>query len=207
MHTDWRCDHCGSVDPFYVTASVSAEIVAGVCERLRAFVGDDETVPLWCPWPMPPGWTVTGVGWVGDGRAAPKATAVAVSGPAPFSAGPADVVFIAEELGVGLGNGLGGIDGPDPGLALRQSVESALPHAKVKVAGHPTPMWAVPSAVDRSVYIGEARAMWLYAIAWPAPAGYVLADGIELHDLVESLPSELVYGAPTRRLRPGATVE
>ncbi len=46
------------------------------------------------------------------------------------------------------------------------------------------------------MYVGEARAMWLYAIAWPAPAGYLLADGIVLHDLVDSLPSELVFGAP-----------
>jgi hypothetical protein len=191
----------------YAAAAVSAEVMAGVCARLRAWAGDDDMTPLWCPWPLPPGWTVTGVGWVGDERAAPRATAVAVSGPAPFSSGPADVVFVAEELGVGLGNGLGGIEGPDPGPALRQSVDSALPHAKVRVGGHPTPLWAVPSAEDRSVYIGEARAMWLYAIAWPPPAGYMLADEIELRDLIESLPSELVYGAPTRRLRPGAAIE
>ncbi len=63
-------------------------------------------------------------------------------------------------------------------------------------------MWAVPSGVDRSVYIGEARAMWLYVIAWPAPAGYFLADGIALHDLVDTQPSELVFGAPSLRLRP-----
>jgi len=25
-------------------------------------------VSLWCPWPLLPGWTVTGVGWAGDDR-------------------------------------------------------------------------------------------------------------------------------------------
>jgi hypothetical protein len=68
-------------------------------------------------------------------------------------------------------------------------------------------LWAVPSGVDRSVYVGEARAMWLYVIAWPAAAGYLLADGIELHDLAEAQPSELVFGAPSRRLYRRVSVE
>jgi len=37
--------------------------------------------------------------------------------------------------------------------------------------------------------------MWLYAITWPPAAAYLLADGIRVHDLAESLPAELVYGA------------
>ena len=39
------------------------------------------------------------------------------------------------------------------------------------------------------------------------PAGdpnYLLAEEIQLTDLGESLPAELVYGAPSRRLRPSA---
>jgi hypothetical protein len=47
--------------------------------------------------------------------------------------------------------------------------------------------------------------MWRYVITWPAQAGYVLAEDIALHDLVDSVPSELVYGAPTSRLRPRPT--
>jgi hypothetical protein len=54
------------------------------------------------------------------------------------------------------------------------------------------------------VYVGEARALWLYVIAWPAAAGYLLAEGINLHDLAESVPSELVYGADSGRLRPAS---
>ena len=202
MHSDWRCDHCGSISPLYVPGIIGADVITGVRDRLRAAATDDGPLPLWCPWPLPPGWTVTGVGWAGDNRRGPRATALALSGPAPFSSGPADLVLVAEDLGVGLGNGLGGLVGSDPGAAWRDCVDRTAPHAKVRASGHPTPLWAVDSDAGRSVYIGEARALWLYAIAWPAPAGYMLADEIELHDLVESQPSELVFGAPSRRLRP-----
>ena len=81
------------------------------------------------------------------------------------------------------------------------------PHAKVKAAGHPTPLWAVSSADDRSAYVGEARGCWLFAITWPAQAGYLLAEDIQLHDLAESVPSELVFGAPSARLRPALPKE
>ncbi len=203
MHTDWRCYECGIVSPLHVANHISAEILSSVRDRVRAVKGDDGVMPLWCPWPLPSGWIVTGVAWAGDERTGPRATAVALSGPAPLGDGPADVVFVAEELGVGLGTSLAGIPGPDPGPALRVAVETTAAHAKVKAAGHPTPLWAVASLEDRSVYVGEARGMWLYAITWPAQAGYVLAEEIQLHDLTESLPSELVFGAPSRRLRPG----
>lgn len=43
--------------------------------------------------------------------------------------------------------------------------------------------------------------MWLYAIAWPASAGYLLAEDVALHDLTERVPPELVYGAPSPYLR------
>jgi hypothetical protein len=44
--------------------------------------------------------------------------------------------------------------------------------------------------------------MWLFVVAWPAAAGYLLAEDIALVDLTENTPSELVFGAPTRRLHP-----
>jgi hypothetical protein len=202
MHSDWRCEVCGSVAPLHVANRVGAEILADIRDRIQRLAGDDGMVPIWCPWPLPPRWTVTGFGWAGDDRQAPRATAITISGPAPFSAGPADVVFVAEDPGVGLGNGLGGLGGTDPGPALREAVQHTPPHAKVRAGGHPTPLWAVPAGPGRSMYVGEARAMWLYAIAWPSAAGYLLADGIVLHDLVDSLPTELVYGAASGRLRP-----
>jgi hypothetical protein len=187
---------------------IGADAIVAVREHLAHRRGDGrqdtvDSVPLWCPWPLPPRWTVTGVGWVGDERTGPRASALVVSGPAPVSSGPADVVFVAEDLGVGLGNGLGGL----AGLGGLDGMEHTLPHAKVRVGGHPTPLWAVPTGADRSVYIGEARAMWLYVVTWPAAAGYLLADGIELHDLVEAQPSELVFGAPSGRLYRRVPVE
>ena len=68
MHTDWRCDRCGPISPLYVPGTIGADVITGVRDRLRAAATDDGTLPLWCPWPLPPGWTVTGVGWVGDNR-------------------------------------------------------------------------------------------------------------------------------------------
>jgi hypothetical protein len=202
MHSEWRCDVCGPVPPLHSVTHLSADVLGGVLERLRASNGSDGVMPLWCPWPLLPGWTVTGVAWAGDERTGLRATAIALSGPAPLADGPADMAFVAEEPGVGLGASLAGVAGPDAGPALHQAVEAGPPHAKLKVGGHPTPLWAVPSLEDRSAYVGEARGMWLYAVTWPSAAGYVLAESIVLHDLVESLPSELVFGAPSARLRP-----
>jgi hypothetical protein len=130
---------------------------------------------------------------------------VACSGPAPLRGGPADLVLVAEEPGVGLGNRFGGIPGPDPGALIADAMSDGVsqvgelggPHAKIKVGGHPTPLWSVKSPTDRSAYAGEARGMWLYAITWPASAGYLLAEHVVLHDLSEWLPPELVYGAPS----------
>jgi hypothetical protein len=190
-----------------VAPTVRPEILDELRERLLAAeVRADERVPLWCPWPLPTGWTVTGLSWAGDDRSPPRATALAVSGPAPFSTGPADIVFVAERPGVGLGGGLGGLrtvgaTALDPGPAL-ETVAHAAAQAKVRADGHPTPLWAVASEPDRSVYVGEARGMWLYAIAWPATAAYLLIDGIRLEDLGDRLPTELVYGADSGRVRP-----
>lgn len=198
MHTEWRCGGCGPVAPFHVAEHISAEILGSV--RARVAVKDAE-VPLWCPWPLPVGWMVTGVGWAGDDRDGVQATAVALSGPAPVGSGPADVVFVAERPGVGLGNRLGGLSGTDPGGHLATALSTTAAQAKVRASGHPTPLWAVSSLEDRSTYVGEAKGLWLLAIAWPNEAGYLLADEIILHDLTDGMPSELVYGAPSPYLQ------
>lgn len=202
MNDQWRCATCGPVAPFVVAPRVNPEVLVTVRDRIRQAGGVREPVPLWCPWPLPTGWTVTGVGWAGDVRHPPRATALAVSGPAPFSPGPADIIFVAEELGVGLGGGLAGFGTLDAGPDLLEAVAHTPPAAKVRADGHPTPLWSVSGGPDRSVHVGEARAMWLYAIAWPPAAAYLLADGLRLHDLAESLPADLVYGADSRRLQP-----
>jgi hypothetical protein len=198
MHSAWRCDNCGDVSPFHVAKHINAEIVDMV---LHQYVRAHDRVPLWCPWPLPPGWTVTGVGWAGDDRSGVRATALACSGPEPLGGGPADLVLIAEQPGVGLGTRYAGIPGIDPGYLIAEALAEpsvhAGPHAKIRAGGHPTPLWCVKSPEDRSAYVSEARGNWLYAVAWPASAGYVLAEHVVLHDLSDGVPPELVYGAPS----------
>jgi hypothetical protein len=191
MSSDWRCEEHGAVPPFHVAHQVGQEIL----DIARQRVG----VPLWLPWPPLPDWTVTGIGWAGDERAPASATALACSGPAPLG-GVADVVLVAEEPGVGLGARFAGIAGPDPGPLLTEELGMAA-HAKVHAAGRPTPLWSIPSGDGRSAYVGEAMGRWLWAVAWPAAAGYVLAEHLILHDLRDGLPGELVFGAPSPYLR------
>jgi hypothetical protein len=200
LASDWRCDFCGPVPPLHTTSHISAEILKSVRDKVAA---DPDGVPLWCPWPLPTGWMVTGVAWAGDHRRGIEATAVAVSGPAPLSDGPADVLFVAEQPGVGLGNRLAGLPGTDPAPYLRDAWQTTAAHAKVRAAGHPTPLWAVSSLEDRSAYVGEAMGVWLYAVAWPSGAGYLLAEQVVLQDLTDSMPAELVYGAPSPYLHGG----
>ncbi|WP_345634331.1 DUF6758 family protein [Rugosimonospora acidiphila] len=197
MSSDWRCDACGPMPPLHVAEHIGPQVV----EAAAAHAGG---VPIWCPWPLPLGWTVTGVGWAGDDRGGAAATALACTGPGPLG-GPADVVLVAEEPGVGMGNRFAGLAGPDPGPYLADALDdNTAAHAKVKADGRPTPLWAVGEAADRSAYVGEARGLWLYAVAWPADAGYLFTDDVVLHDLTEWLPPELVYGAPSPYLRGAA---
>jgi hypothetical protein len=180
----------------YTAQHVNHDVFAGATKRAA-----ESGVPLWCPWPLPMSWTVTGVAWVGDDRSGVAATAVACSGPTPFSDGPADVLIIAEDPGVGLGARFAGLSGPDPGPDLLDLAGRHGAHAKVKADGHPTPLWAVSAPDDRSAYAGEARGRWLYTVTWPAQAGYLLTEDVVLQDLADWLPPELVFGALCPRLR------
>lgn len=197
MSSEWRCAACGPVPPYHVAEHIGTEIVESVTARAK-------DTPVWCPWPLPAGWMVTGIGWAGDDRNGTRATAVACSGPAPLG-GPADILLIAEEPGVGLGNRYAGLSGPDPGPYLEKALDTTAAHAKVRAAGWPIPLWSVGTPVgDRSAYVGEAKGVWLYAIAWPSSAGYLLAEDLVLHDLAEWLPGELVFGAPSPYLHGAA---
>jgi hypothetical protein len=197
MRSDWRCDGCGPVTPLHIPVHIGPEVMAvAVSEVAR----HRERVPLWCPWPMPLGWTVSGVGWAGDEREGIRATVLAATGPAPLTGGPADLLVVAEAPGVGLASRLAGLSGPDPGPLLAEAMSGSPAHAKVRAGRHPAPLWSVRSAEGRSAYVGEARGVWLVGIAWPATAGYLFADELALRDLVDWLPPELVYGAPSARL-------
>ncbi|WP_372492796.1 DUF6758 family protein, partial [Micromonospora foliorum] len=84
----------------------------------------------------------------GDARRGGRSGAGAFAGPAPRGGGPADLVLVAEGPGVGLGTRLAGVAGPDPGPELVDALTDPGPghpdhvgQAKIKVGGHPTPLW------------------------------------------------------------------
>lgn len=185
----WRCDVHGDVDPVAPPGLPHRE-------RLERVVHTSE-VPFWLPWPLPTGWLVTGLTHAGDERHGLRAGVVACSGPNPVG-GPADLLVVAEEPGVGLGAHLAGMTGPDPGAEM---IASTGPHAKIHAAGHPTALWCVDGAPDRAVYVGEALGCWLWLVLWPATAGALVADHITLMDLREApCDLDIPLGAPSPRL-------
>jgi hypothetical protein len=159
-------------------------------------VAQQSGVPLWCPLPLLPGWSITGLAVAGDERSKAKATVLALSGPSPLG-GPADLLLVAEEPGVGVGARYAGIESLDPGACT-----DAPPEAKVEAAGHPTALWRVESAPDRSAFVGEAKGVWLYAVLWPPAAELVLLEHVVLHDLRDEAHAgaALPFGATSPRL-------
>jgi hypothetical protein len=165
-------------------------------EAAFTLVRQSAIVPIWLPWPLPAGWLVTGFGAAGDERTGVRGSVVALSGPS-ITHGPADMLLIAEEPGVGLGAGYAGLAGPDPG----EGVGAGPPHAKVNVNGHPTPLWCVPDVPgDRAAYAGEALGRWLWTIAWPPDAGWLLVLAqLSLADFRE-VEWDVPFGALSPRL-------
>ncbi len=189
----WSCTRHGEVAPLQPVARPSAEVLAGVVAQAA--------VPVWLPWPLPTGWLVTGAAWAGDERTGARAVVTACSGPAPLG-GVADLLVVAEEPGVGLGAFLAGLTGPDPGWPDPGSA----PQAKVHAAGHPTSLWCVSGVPDRAVYVGEAKADWLWVLLWPEAAGLLLAEEVSLTDLCElDRPLDPPFGALCPRL-PGSSL-
>jgi hypothetical protein len=187
----WRCDQHGEVVPLRSVPTLSSAAIADLARRAA--------VPVWLLWPLPAGWLVTGAGWAGDERTGARAVAMAYSGPAPRG-GPADLVLLAEQPGVGWGCALAGLPAADPGPTL---VDRS-PAVKLSVGGHPTPLWPAAAPDDRTAYVGEAEGWWLWTIAWPDEAGLVLHGDHALHDLRDSgWRPDLPFGAPTTRLHPG----
>jgi hypothetical protein len=175
----WRCAAHGDVAPLTVHSPGSSRVLADVALHSR--------VPVWLPHPAPTGWTLSGVAHAGDDRTGALAVAVAMSGPCP-TGGPADLVLVAEEPGVGLAAGLAGLSWVDPG------VPEGAAEAKVHASGHPTALWAVPEAEAWTV-VGEAKGLWLWVLAWPDTAALVMLEHLVLHDVRRGLPGELVVGA------------
>jgi len=188
MSSDWTCERHGPVSPLRTWTRVGPDVLAQVAAHVD--------VPLWCPLPLLPGWSVTGLAVAGDERAAGRATALALSGPSPLG-GPADLVLVAEEPGTGLGGRLAGTVALDPG-----GIADSAPDAKLLAAGHPTALWMVGSAEDRVAFAGEAGGVWLWAVLWPPAAELILLEHVELHDLRHERHTglDLPVGVPTARL-------
>jgi hypothetical protein len=183
----WQCDVHGEVNPLRMVHSPSAEGLEGM---LRG-----AAVPVWLPWPLPKGWLVTGFAGAGDERSGTRGCVVALSGPNPVG-GLGEMLLISEELGVGLGAGCAGLDGPDPG----SDFATGTPHASVLFGNHEFPLWHV-DAPDRAVFAGEVMASWLWLILWPDTAGMLLVEPLELRDLRDpGQDLDLPFGAPSPRL-------
>ncbi|NEE04116.1 DUF6758 family protein [Phytoactinopolyspora halotolerans] len=180
----WTCGEHGEIFPLSPVAAPSA--------RLARQLGERSDVPLWLVWPLMRGWVVGALLSAGDDVHGVQGTAVAISGPNPFG-GAADLVLVAEEQDVGLGAGLAGVEGRDPGDAVK-----AEPQARVEVDGRTVPLWCVTGHPDRAVYAGHWDGRWLWMILRPHMAGALLLEDLVLADL-RMLGSEaemLPYGAP-----------
>lgn len=189
--SQWRCDRHGSVAPLHAPATPSARSLLALAAA--------SDVPVWLPWPLPAGWVLAGAAHVGDERTAASAVVVALAGPSPRG-GPADVLLVAEQPGVGLGAALAGLADPDPA----PSVFQPSPSTKVSVAGHPAPLWEVAAAPDRAVYVGEAGGCWLWAVVWPSEVALELHDDVALLDLRDPGHAlDLPVGALSPRLPMG----
>ena len=188
MSSTWDCERHGPVAPLRTFPRLHGELITQLAAKSR--------VPVWCPLPLLPGWTVTGMALAGDERSGAVATAVALAGPSPLG-GPADLVLVAEEPGTGLGGRCAGTDALDPG-----EVAHGAPDGKLEAAGHDTPLWRCASADDRMAFAGEASGVWLWAVLWPPAAELVLLEPVVLHDLRHEAHAglDLPIGAATSRL-------
>ena len=189
----WRCDLHGEVYPLFSPFSPSREGLDGL---LYMFRPGSAGVPVWLPWPLPAGWLVTGFARAGDDRTGVRSCAVALTGPNPLGGGPADMVVVAEEPGVGFGAALAGLDGVDPGAGFASTPASAT----ASFGKHDFPLWPVDSP-DRAVFAGEAEGLWLWLVLWPDTAGALLVEPIALRDLRDpGQDLDLPFGAASPRL-------
>ena len=183
----WQCDLHGEVPPLRTGLSLSTE---GLESVRRGAV-----VPVWLPWPLPHGWVVTGFATAGDERSGTRGCTVALSGPNPVG-GPAEMVLVSEELGVGLGARFAGLAGPDPG----DGFATGAPAAVVRFGKHEFPLWHV-EAPGRAAFAGEVMGSWLWLVLWPDTAGMLTVDPLPLRDLREAGPDvDLPFGARSPRL-------
>lgn len=151
------------------------------------------SVPLWAPWPVPLGWAFAGLAHID--RDGGGATVSCWSGPDPFG-DPAELVFVCEEAGAGIGSHFAGLSMTYPGPGVGEGA----PHARFTVEGHPMPLWAVQGSDDRAVYAGEAAGRWLWVVVHPAESSAIVVEPMQLVD-ARQLGAELTV-LPVGELSP-----
>lgn len=180
----WQCGVHGEVHPVRTSHASSAEALTRLAQAA--------VVPVWLFWPIPAGWAVTGLAQAGDDGSGMRGCAVALSGPNPVG-GPGELLLVSEEPGVGLGARFAGLDGPDAG----GDVAAGPPDGLVRFNHHEFPLWQVQRP-DMAAFVGEAMGSWLWLILWPATAGVLLAEQLELLDLRDpGVQLVLSFGAPS----------
>ena len=186
--SSWQCGSHGTVAPYSVIPRPGPDAATHVLGLAK--------VPVWVPHVLPTGWVVSGFACAGDEREGARAVVTCLTGPSPLG-GAAELMLVSEEPGIGLGARHAGLGGPDPGAGFGEGP----PDAKVEVAAHPTALWSLPTTQDCAVFVGEAKALWLWALVWPAAAGVLLYDSLELVDLRDGyVEAELAFGSLSPRL-------
>ena len=186
----WRCPDHGSITPLWRPRTATYETFA---EHI-SLAGD---LPSFLPWPLPAGWLVTDFGCVAAPGREPLASFVSCTGPTDPD-GVVELTVLSEEPGVGLGARCAGLVRTEPG----PEVGEGPPHVKLRVEGHPIPLWSVLTsdvdvAFDRSVFTGEQGGRWLWLVLRPASAALLLMDEWPLMDVAGLGPEliDLPFGA------------
>jgi len=184
----WRCPDHGEIVPLWRPETAEYEAFAECLVEAGAF-------PTMLPWPMPPGWAITDFGCVAEPGGGGRASYLTCSGVSDLD-GVVEVTLVAEEPGVGLGARCASVDRTDPGADI-----VGPPHVKVRLSGHPTPLWSVSTSAsdvvfDRSVFAGEAQGRWLWLVLRPASAALLLSEAWELGVVADIGPAlaEVPFG-------------
>ncbi|MGZ4494048.1 MAG: DUF6758 family protein [Nocardioides sp.] len=186
---EWRCPDHGVITPLWRPAHADYEAFADHLVR-------SAPIPTLMPWPLIPGWAITDFGCVTKAGGEARAAFVTCAGPSDLD-GVVELAIVSEEPGVGLGARCAGVDHTDPG----GEIGDGPPHAKVRIGGHPVPLWSVSTAntdttFDRSVFAGEANGRWLWMVLRPASAALLLQSEWIMLDIADLGPElvELPFG-------------
>jgi hypothetical protein len=195
--SSWLCDEHGEIIPVGPAHAPTTDLFHRLSRECL--------VPVWVPAPVPEGWLLSGLQWAGDDAGGTVACIVALSGPNPIPEvdddPSADVMFVSEQPGIGLGAHMAGLHGVDAGPLLQEKAQHDPAEIKIDTGGHEVPLWSVP--VDGGIaYVGEAAGVWLWLLAWPAAAAAVLLARFSLLDVRDlDREADLPCGALTPRLR------